>query len=136
MEPRVIRITQNDLNHLRDAIHEAQNSGYRHSIHINQLKKELERAEIVHPQAMPPDVITMNSTAVLVDLENQERMQLTLRYPQDARAENQVSILAPIGCAMLGYRVGDEFEWQTPAGMVLMRVEQVIYQPEAVGVYD
>lgn len=136
MEPRVIRITQNDLNHLRDAIHEAENSGYRHSIHINQLKKELERAEIVHPQAMPPDVITMNSTAVLIDLENQERMQLTLRYPQDAGAENQVSILAPIGCAMLGYRVGDEFEWQTPAGMVLMRVEQVIYQPEAVGVYD
>lgn len=136
MEPRVIRITQNDLNHLRDVIHEAENSGYRHSIHINQLKKELERAEIVQAQAMPSDVITMNSTAILTDLEEKESMQLTLCYPQDARGENRVSVLAPIGCAMLGYRAGDEFEWQTPAGMVRMRVEQVLYQPEAVGVYD
>lgn len=131
-----IIITQNDLNNLCKAIREAENSGYRHSAHINQLKKELERAEIVAPQEIPEGVITMNSTTVLNDLANGETMQLTLRYPNEALSENQVSVLAPIGCAMLGYRVGDEFEWDTPNGKALFCVEKVLYQPEAAGVCD
>lgn len=80
---------------------------------------------------MPSDMITMNSTAILADPEGQEGLQLTLSYPQEAGVENRVSVLAPIGCAKLGYRIGDEFEWQTPVGMVRMWVKQVLYQPEA-----
>lgn len=136
MKPRKIQITQNDRDHLREAIFEAENSGYRSSIHIQQLKGELDRAEIVKPQEMPSDVITMNSTAVLTDMENGERLQLTLCYPPDAKQEDHVSVLAPIGTAMLGYRVADQFSWETPAGQVQLRVDQVLYQPEAEGVYD
>lgn len=136
MKPRKIRITQNDLNHLRESIHEAENSGYRSSIYIRQLKAELERAEVLQPQEMPANVITMNSTAVLTDLVSGERLQLTLCYPHDTRSENQVSVLAPIGCAMLGYCTGDEFEWDTPDGKALLRVEKVLFQPESEGVYD
>lgn len=131
-----IFITQNDLNHLNQAIQEAENSGYRHSIHITQLKKELERAEIVAPQEIPEGVITMKSTAVLLDIDKGERLQLTLCYPQDSRSEGKVSVLAPIGTAMLGYKVEDVIEWDTPDGKVNLLVEQVLYQPEAAGVYD
>jgi len=136
MERERIFITQNDLEALRTAIHEAENSGYRSSVYIKQLREELDRATIVSPEEIPADVITMKSTVMLTDLDNGEQMQLTLCYPQDARQEDQVSVLAPIGTAMLGYRVGDTFEWDTPSGKAHLRVDQVLYQPEATGKYD
>jgi regulator of nucleoside diphosphate kinase len=78
---------------------------------ITALQSELERAEIVAPDEVPPDVITMNSRAQLVDLDTNERMEFTLVLPAQADIEEgKISILAPLGTAMLGYRVGDEFE--------------------------
>lgn len=131
-----IIITQIDLNHLHDVIYQAEHSGYRNNYHINQLKKELERVAIIAPQNNPDGVITMNSTVLLNDLENGECLQLTLRYPEDVQSKNEVSVLAPIGCAMLGNCVGDEFEWDVPDGKVRFRVERVLYQIETAGVYD
>lgn len=136
MERENIFITQNDLEALRDAIFEAENSGYRSSVYIKLLKEELNRATIVLPEKIPADTITMNSTVILTDLDNGEQMKLTLCYPQDARQEDQVSVLAPIGTAMLGYRVGDTFEWDTPSGKAHLRVDKVVFQPEATGNYD
>ncbi len=136
MNARKIRITENDLKNLREAIREAENSGYRSSVYIQQLKGELDRAEVVAPEKIPADVITMNSRVVLTDLEDNSRLELTLVYPPDAQEEGKVSILAPIGTAMLGYRVGDVFEWDTPAGKASLRVDEILYQPESAGVYD
>jgi regulator of nucleoside diphosphate kinase len=136
MERERIFITQNDLESLRNAIHEAENSGYRSSVYIKLLKEELDRATIVSPEEIPADVITMKSTVMLTDLDNREQMQLTLCYPQDARQEDHVSVLAPIGTAMLGYREGDEFVWDTPSGKAHLRVDKVLYQPEATGNFD
>ncbi len=91
---------------------------------------------MVAPEKIPADVITMNSRVILTDLEDNSNLELTLVYPPDAQGEGKVSILAPIGTAMLGYRVGDVFEWDTPAGKASLRVDEILYQPESAGVYD
>jgi len=96
------------------------------------LRTELERAEIVAPDEVPSDVITMNSRAELVDLDSNERMEFTLVFPREADIEEgRISVLAPLGTAMLGYHVGDEFEWVVPYGRRRLRVAAVRFQPEA-----
>ena len=99
---------------------------------LHALEGELRRAEIVTPEAIPSDVITMNSRAELVDLKTNEVMQFTLVLPRDAKIdEGKISVLAPLGTAMLGYRVGDEFEWHVPYGVRRLKVTNVYFQPEA-----
>jgi len=97
------------------------------------LENELKRARIVPAEEIPPDVITMNTRAEFLDLESGERMQLTLVLPSDANInDGKVSVLAPLGTAMLGYRVGDEFEWPVPYGLRRLKVMHIHFQPEAV----
>ena len=102
------------------------------------LQAELNRAEVVEPAQMPADVITMNSTArfLIVDghHENGDERELTLVYPREADGSpDKVSILAPVGSALLGMRIGDEIEWPTPGGTLLLKVLSIGYQPEAAG---
>jgi regulator of nucleoside diphosphate kinase len=95
------------------------------------LEGELQRAIIVPPDKVPPDVITMNSRAELLDLDTNERMEFTLVYPAEAKIEDgKISIFAPLGTAMVGYRLGDEFEWIVPYGRRRFRVAAVRFQPE------
>ena len=101
---------------------------------LRMLQKELERARVVAPEEVPSDVVTMNSKARVRDVAGDEEMTYTLVFPEQANIEEgKISVVAPIGTAMLGQRVGDEFEWQVPAGPVRLRVEEVLYQPEAAG---
>ena len=82
------------------------------------LENELKRARIVEADDLPRDIITMDSRADLLDLQTRERMQFTLVLPRDANIdEGKISVLAPLGTAMLGYRVGDEFQWHVPHGI-------------------
>ena len=98
----------------------------------NALECELKSAEIVESEKIPSVVITMNSRAELLDLETKERMQFTLVLPRDAKIdEGKISVLAPLGTAMLGYRVGDEFQWHVPYGIRRLKVTNVYFQPEA-----
>jgi regulator of nucleoside diphosphate kinase len=97
------------------------------------LRAELERADIVEPANMPSDVITMNSTARFALNDGSER-EITLVYPRDSDAgTGKVSILAPVGSALLGLRVGDSIRWPAPGGDVDLRVLSIRYQPEAAG---
>jgi len=102
------------------------------------LRGELERAEVAEPAAMPGDVITMNSVArVRVDdaeLGSHER-ELALVYPRDADGSaHKVSILAPVGSALLGLRTGDSIDWPMPGGRTArLEVLAIRYQPEAAG---
>lgn len=97
------------------------------------LRAELDRAEVVDPARMPPDVITMNSTARFVIHDGSER-ELTLVYPRDADGRaDRVSILAPVGSALLGLRIGDSIDWPVPGGNLSLRVLSIRYQPEAAG---
>jgi regulator of nucleoside diphosphate kinase len=102
--------------------------------HLNELEQELERAELLddgHP--VPPDVVTMNSEVRLLDLDSGETKVYRLVFPSQARSGNALSVLAPIGTAILGYRVGAVIEWPVPKGVRRLKLLDVIFQPEAAG---
>ncbi len=96
------------------------------------LRRELERAKIAEPRKVPKNVITMNSRFRIRDIDSDEQFDYTLAWPDEAFVEeNRLSILAPVGTALLGYRVGDVIEWPVPAGVRHFKVEEILYQPEA-----
>lgn len=99
------------------------------------LGDELIRANILPPAQMPPDVVTMNSRVTFIEEISGKEHELTLVYPKDAsNAENRVSVLAPIGAALLGLSIGQSIDWNTPDGRPLrVRVATIQYQPEASG---
>jgi regulator of nucleoside diphosphate kinase len=99
------------------------------------LEGELQRATIVESSQIPRDVVTMNSVVSFEDLETGQHSEVTLVYPSaSSGTEGKVSILAPIGSALLGLSVGDSIEWPLPGGRSRrLRVKAVHYQPEAEG---
>ena len=99
------------------------------------LRAEFDRAEIVEPAAMPPDVVSMNSSADCVDETSGKHYSLTLVYPKDADADaGRISVLAPIGSALLGLRVGKSIDWPGQGGRTIkLKVTAIHYQPEAAG---
>jgi regulator of nucleoside diphosphate kinase len=136
MSTREIYITEYDLERLVSLIEKSPQTVYRKSDYLKSLQTEMARAKIVAPTKVPGDVITMNSTVLLQDMETGDEMEYTLVFPEDAdMTKGKVSVLAPIGTAMLGYRVGDEFTWEVPAGTRRLLVKKIIYQPEAAGDY-
>ncbi|HHY89798.1 MAG TPA: nucleoside diphosphate kinase regulator [Chloroflexi bacterium] len=136
VEPQIY-ITTSDRDKLRELITNAKYGEYRGSPYLQRLSEELDRAVVLPPEKIPGDVITLRSTAVLVDQESQEEMTYTLVFPEEADIlEDKISVLAPIGTAMLGYRVGDTFEWETPDGKRRIFVKAVLFQPEASGDYQ
>lgn len=136
MENRIIYITEYDLVRLQELIENAKRADRRGNPYLNSLEAELSKGKVVAPAEVPPDVITMNSTAHLLDLDSDEEMIYTLVFPADADiAQSKISVLAPIGTAILGYRVGDVFDWPVPDGVRRLQVKQVLYQPEASGDY-
>ena len=132
-QPRIF-ITTKDAEKLRKLIRKAYHSDYRGSDYLKKLAGEIEKASVVDPDQIPSDVIALNSTARLVDQQTGEEMLYTLVFPEEADvSRGKISILAPIGTAMLGYKLGDTFEWDTPGGTRIIRVKEILYQPEASG---
>jgi regulator of nucleoside diphosphate kinase len=104
---------------------------------LDELELELERADIVDPWSVPADVVTMNSTVELVDLDTRNRLTLTVVFPgAAAAASGRVSVLAPAGRALLGAREGTLVEWPIPSGTRRVSVERISFQPEANGKFD
>ena len=129
-----IFITTKDVEKLRDLIRDAYHTEYHGSDYLKKLAEEIEKASVVQPDQIPSNVITLNSTARLVDRETKEEMVYSLVFPEDAdTSQGKISILAPIGTAMLGYKAGNTFEWDTPGGKRIIHVEEILYQPEAAG---
>ena len=129
-----IYVTSQDKQRLENLLTGAGNSDPRQQGDLKSLGEELRRAVIVEPDKVPADVITMNSRADLVDQDTKETVTFTLVFPAEANVEEgKISVLAPIGAGMLGYRVGDIFEWNVPQGVRRMKVTKVRYQPEASG---
>ncbi len=99
---------------------------------VTDLLDELERAEEIREENLDESVVTMNSKVAILDLGNGQEYVYTIVYPEHANSsENKISILAPIGTALLGYRVGDIVEWEVPAGKRKLLVKAILYQPEA-----
>lgn len=101
------------------------------------LIQELNSATIVEPEAVPSNVVTMNSIVKIRFVDQKRQVQFQIVYPKDANIkENKISIFSPIATALIGYKVNDEIEWIVPAGLTKIKVEEIIYQPEASGNYD
>ena len=132
-----IYISEFDMKRLKGLIKFAEERWDKRVVpYLEELDEELDRAEIVKPEEIPIDVITMNSTFRLNNLDSGEEVVYTLVFPGKADSTNgKISILAPVGTAVLGYRVGDTVKWKVPAGMKRLRVEEIVYQPEAAGDY-
>ena len=102
------------------------------------LRAELDRADVVEPDQMPPSVVTMNSTVRFAIEPSEETFCLTLVYPKDIDGTaDQISILAPVGSALLGLSTGNHIEWSGPGGVVLkVRIVEIVYQPERAGEFN
>ena len=132
-----IYITELDYNRLNGLIDRTRERNAADREYLNKLEAELERAEIVEPKAIPSDVITMRSKVRLKDLVSGETATYSLVFPTEANfADGKISVLAPIGTAILGYRRGDTIEWPVPSGLRRLKVEEILYQPESAGDQD
>ncbi len=128
-----IYLTEPDYKRLIDLI-QAQRQGPGSMAGIGKLGEELKRAKRVPSEEIPADVITMNSRVMLKDLLSGNELEITLVYPKDANIqERKISILAPVGTAILGCREGDTVEWPVPSGTINYKIEKVTYQPESEG---
>lgn len=132
MTERAIYITEEDFERLEGLLAGAMRQGGRDQENVTRLAAELDRANVVPGDTIPADVVTMDSEVVLRNLDTGEEMVFTVVFPGKANVEQRrLSVLAPLGAAVLGYRAGDVIEWQVPGGVRRLKVEKVLFQPEA-----
>lgn len=135
MKAKNIVITEADYERLQRLVEQSSQFRKRDSEHLEGLQQELERAIVVTAGEMPQDVVTMNSRVRVKDLNSERELTYQIVFPSAADVgENRISVLAPIGTAMLGYKAGTTVEWKVPSGMRRFRILEVEYQPEAAGV--
>ncbi len=134
MASRRIHITENDARKLKELLKVGLRHNGRDLANLRVLQQELTRARIVSPQDVAPDVVTMHSCVRVRDLNDDEATEVTLVFPEESDpGEGRISVVAPIGAAILGYKTGDTVQFRTPGGPRRLRIEQVLYQPEAAG---
>lgn len=123
----VILITEKDLLRIKHIL------SFQRSEDFENLELELDRAKIISDDMVPPDLVTMNSKVKFLNVQDQKEMIITIVYPSDANfAEGRISVLATLGSALIGLRVGQEINWMFPDGKTkTLRILDVIYQPEA-----
>ena len=132
-----IVVTQFDFDRLEKLVYRLRTKEQQPRL-ADALEDELENAEIVDPRQMPPNVVTMNSEALVRDLATDEVERIRVVFPGAAApSKGAISVLAPLGLALLGTRSGDEVKWDVPGGGDRkLRVEGITYQPEASGRFD
>ena len=102
---------------------------------VSRLEKELSRAVIVNSERISDKVVTMNSKAVIAVEEDE--FEISLVYPWEADPKKEkISVLSPVGTAILGYKEGDCIQWEIPSGPAVIRIKKMIYQPEKEGIYE
>jgi regulator of nucleoside diphosphate kinase len=137
MFDREIVVTEFDQSRLRNLLEGTRQWSARDRAHVDHLESELDRAQVVPPVNVPPDVVTMNSEVVVRDMDSDQELTFAVVFPSDADVNRQkISVLAPIGTAVLGYRAGDTIEWNVPGRRRRLRIERVLFQPEAAGQFD
>lgn len=131
MATRAIYITSHDMQRLRALLVAPKSAAAYDHEHLETLSQELDRAVVVDDAEVPADLITMRTYVRVRDLRSDEHDEYTVVYPWEADiASKRVSILAPLGTALLGYREGDQIAWRMPGGVRHLRVESVRRQPE------
>lgn len=133
-QKRQIYITSFDLQRLQDHL---DNLDLNTRKQFHALEGEINRAKIVEPKKVPENVITMNSRVIYRDVEDESNSEITLVFPEQSDVgQGRMSVLSPIGTALLGYAVGDELEWAVPGGTRRLKIEELLYQPESAGDLD
>lgn len=133
MDKPTIIISEQDLNRLETMLeHQSKLTPT-----MEHLEDELARANVVAPQDVPANVVTMNARVLVTIAPDTTATEITLVYPHDFRGDKgQVNVLAPVGAAILGLAEGQEIEWPQPDGHLMkVRIERVLYQPEREGNY-
>lgn len=128
-----IIITERDMTRLQQLIDSARLQWRDHTL-LDRLEGELSRAKVVSGKRISANVVTMNSRVRVTDLDTGKEATYQIVFPRDANAsKSMISVLAPIGTALLGFKVGSEIEWETPGGLRRLRIDAIEYQPEAAG---
>ncbi len=138
MSPRIIAVSRIDLQRILTLLgsHFVEAIGNDRT-HLKELKLKLERATVVDSREMLPNIVTMNSTFRLSDLDRNESDTFTLVYPDETCiAEGKLSILSPLGAESLGLRAGENLSLNVLNRETRKRVEKISYQPERVGAFD
>ncbi len=134
MRDRKLHITDSDMRRLRKLLEGSHNWNQKDREYLEDLEDELDRAVIVSSRKVPPEIVTMNTQMRVKDLDSGKEMTIQLVFPSEADYEQgKISIMAPIGTALIGYGVGDTVEWEVPAGIRRLKIQEILYQPEAAG---
>lgn len=132
VEKGIIYLTAADIDRLHRLIEGYRLGGREDRRNLDRLAEELDRAVVVDASDLPPDVVALDSRVHLVDLDAREKLDFTVVLPARANFdEGRVSVLAPLGTAVLGYRTGDYIEWEVPGGRRRLRVKHVVQKWEA-----
>lgn len=135
MQQRRVFITAFDKERLEELINVATEFGQHDRDDLEELATEMGQANVVDSKEVPPNVVTMNTKVQLRDADTDETMTYTLVFPTDADiSAGRISVLAPVGTAILGYKEGSTVEWPMPSGKARrIKIEKILYQPEAAG---
>lgn len=126
-----------DIDRIRGFLELATVGGSQRYRYLLGLKQELEYSVILAPEEMPADVVTMNSQVCINDLSEGGTVTVTLVFPQEADYEQKkVSLLAPLGAALLGCHAGEEICYEAPGGRKKIVIAELLYQPEAAKEYS
>ncbi len=131
-----IQITELDYIRLNKLVGNSRNEKNIELKNLDALAEELGRAEKVDSKKIAPEFVTMNSVVEVMNESTKMPMTIRVVYPKDADFKKKyISVLSPMGSALLGYKVGDTVQFDAPKGPVTIRIQQICYQPEANGEY-
>lgn len=131
MQSYSIIVSDTDIERLSHLVRDLRHARFRDQAQLELLKQTLESAEVTSSARFPRNAINMNSRFRVLDLETGKKQVYTLVYPADADVSSGgISVLAPLGIALLGRRQGDTFEVDVPGGIRRLRIERVLYSPD------
>jgi regulator of nucleoside diphosphate kinase len=134
MRHQYVRVTEVDSKRLQALVDAALQHGGRDGRNVEELERRLLEAEITPPSHIGADVVTMNSEVLVTDLDSGERFGFRVVFPRAANSDaGNISVLAPLGMAVLGRKMGEEITSRVPSGTRRLRVDQLVYQPEREG---
>lgn len=130
MNAKAIVVTEPDLGQLTALLRAVTGASSHDHEHLSDLQEELARAVVVDAAEVPESVVTMHSQVTVENIATGETRTYTLVFPHDADiTAGKLSVLAPLGTALLGYREGDEVEWKMPGGVQRLRILKVRHTP-------
>lgn len=132
-----IKITNLDYIRLSKLVESAKNKQNIELKNINTLFNEIRRAEKIDSKKISPKIITMNSVVKILNEETKNQIIIKVVYPEEADFKKGfISILSPLGTALLGYEIGDKVFFNAPKGKVKITIQDIKYQPESEGNYS